>query len=290
MSENPKATIKRLEMIIKKLSLDNSACMRQMTLYDTETYSSLSVPISKITEGIIVDDRERAVIKFLENTKMIKTLSKSPYHKNGFPHRIEQLHLGDFAISDQICIERKHIDAINNDLWASLIDGRLYAQCTARCANYANNFIVLEIDKSKGPIFDEYFTVEKYRSIKLTVKTVFNHHIEITSGIEGTIDFIYRVWEKVLQAKDYHDPTNKEPRPKTLIDQQKYLLSGLIDVGKKGCAELLNNFKSPFLVFKYILTTKLEYTKGGNFRPLKDGLKGFGPKFIQKNQQLLLGK
>jgi len=56
------------------------------------------------------------------------------------------LTVGDYILTPSICVERKSI----RDLIASFRNGRLYAQCEAMCASYAQPMVLIEFEKDQS--------------------------------------------------------------------------------------------------------------------------------------------
>jgi hypothetical protein len=68
-----------------------------------------------------------------------------------------------------------------------------------------------------------------------------------------------------------------KPKTATLREQQQTVIEGLVNIGPKKAAELLQHFPHPFAIFDAILKHPEKIL----------AIKGFGPKFIEKNQKLL---
>lgn len=227
----------------------------------------------------IFDTREALLLKTVDQMKL--------------PYRVDQLLIGDIAISDRVIVERKAIYGAANDLRASLFDGndRIHVQAKDRAEKYPINIIILEIG-ADSPVTDYYFDDQRCRSLLLTMELSFNSHIHITHSAKETIELIYSLWEHEKKGVKVVSATNKQPRPKLLREQQIYFLSGLIELGDVKTLQLLSYFQNPYRVIQWLLMTKIEYTKSGNPKSpdLPETLKGFGPQFFLKNQQLLLKK
>lgn len=194
--------------------------------------------------------------------------------KLGLPYKkVENMLIGDCVVSYDCCIEIKRITPTGNDLWESLKDGRLYEQSYVRQQTYEKGIIIIEVDDQNN-MYNPYFTEKHFNSIRLSLEIQYRQHVFLTGSMQDTIDLIYRIWKKEKEGEHYHDPTNKEPMPVPLIDKQRYLLSGLLDVGREKTLELVHEFGCPLNVFHWILNRDR-------------ALKGYGPKFFEKNRELL---
>jgi DNA excision repair protein ERCC-4 len=70
-----------------------------------------------------------------------------PYlHERGFWLVPIQLTVGDYILSDQICVERKSV--VTGDLWTSINDGRLLQQVTNMERYYERPILLLEFDET----------------------------------------------------------------------------------------------------------------------------------------------
>ncbi|MEA3343053.1 MAG: DEAD/DEAH box helicase [archaeon] len=82
-------------------------------------------------EAVVVytDTRERKLLRELKE-----------FESDGFELRTSQLEVGDFLLSDRLCIERKRFE----DFLQSIIDGRLFSQMKALASNFERPVVVLE--------------------------------------------------------------------------------------------------------------------------------------------------
>jgi len=241
-----------------------------------------SFMIEKRIDAPSFDDRERAsgLISYLEQL--------------GYPFLVEQRLIGDCAISNRIVYEIKRVSLNgSNDLRSSLFDDRIHQQSKSRHENYEINILIIEIEKVGENIanpFDSAFTPQHLKSLRQTLELSFDCHVHFTSSMKETVDLIYADWEHEKKGKKYISDCNPAPRPKTFREQQIYFLSGLLNIGDKSALELLDYFKTPIEIIKWIIQTELQYTKTGNPKSpvLPQGLSGYGHTFFEKNQTLLL--
>jgi DNA excision repair protein ERCC-4 len=214
---------------------------------------------------------------------------------HNLPYTVCTLAKGDFTVSDRVGGEIKRIkkkkkeDArAENDLVSSIFDGRIYDQISGLRELYQINILILEIENG-ATLFTTDFTDEGWKSLRLELEICFNTHIFKTSSKEETADLIYSFWEREKKGEHFIAPTNKQPKPKSLKDQQIYFLSGLCDVGYEKAKELINTYSTPLNIIDAIIKTPIEYTPSGTPKKPKDAPHGFGAQFFLKNQSLLLG-
>ena len=233
----------------------------------------------------IIDVREEALIRYLETTNK--------------PYNVAQLLIGDFALSERACGEVKRVKVRPpygkfeeyNDVWASLIDGRLYRQAKNRHDNYERNFAIVEVE-SGAEFFSLSFTNDHWQSILITLSLSFECPVILSGSMEETVSIIYEAWEKEKAGEHYVSPYIKRPAATTLGDYQRNLLMGLLNVGEQKALDLLDLFNTPFAVINWIYQAQVQYTKSGNPKQFKKDhpsfVQGFGPSFFLENQRLLM--
>ncbi len=239
--------------------------------------------IMELNDSPIFDERERKS-GLIDRLKELKK-----------PHRVMMLLIGDFTVSERLGGEIKRIkkkeymDRNHNDLVSSLYDNRIYTQSNNLNKNYQVRILIIEIEKGAS-LFTSRFTEKHWASLRLSLEIDFGIHIYFTEDEDETIDLIYALWEKEKKGKHYVSPCNKKPRPKSLREQQMYLLSGLLNIGDEKTAELLDIFKNPLNVIAWIIDTEVPYTKTGKPKRPTDAPKGFGASFFLSNKKLLTGE
>jgi len=206
----------------------------------------------------------------------------------------DNLNIGDVQVSEEIVFEIKRISKSWNpqmhmnasDLLASLYDGRLWEQSASRYANFKRSIIIIQIEPG-SKFFNQHFTEKMWVKIKTELILDYDQHIEYSTSHEETWQIIMDFFLTSIEKKDHHDPTNKAKKETALIDQQRYFLSGLIGIGKKQSLILLELFKTPLCILKWILETQLTYTRNNKLKGTNSNVPDFGPTFFQHNQKLL---
>ncbi|MHA1277067.1 MAG: ERCC4 domain-containing protein [Candidatus Helarchaeota archaeon] len=193
----------------------------------------------------------------------------------GLDYKVEQLEIGDCIVSERCCIEIKRIDKNYNDLKDSLFDGRLYAQSQQRRDNYELSIMIIEINDRSGMI-DHKFTKRHWESVEFSLEIDFNTHVYHTYSMKETVRLIYKLYKRLQKGKRYVTPINKKKIPLTLREKRIRFISGLLDVGEKHGTMLIDVFKTPARVIKWISLD------GAILK-----LKGFDKKFFEKNKELI---
>ena len=76
-------------------------------------------------------------------------------------------------------------------------------------------------------------------------------------------------------------------------ERRPFIVEGFVDIGPKKAKSLIENYETPYQVFKVIKHTEVIYTRTGNPKGIKgplNDLSGFGWKFVEKNKEMLFGK
>jgi ERCC4-type nuclease len=239
---------------------------------------------------IQIDDRERDFILYTEEW-LIDQIRKGL--KPIFDIEILELEIGDAQVSTNHVFEIKRISKQynphelhnNNDLQSSLWDGRFFEQTMQRQA-FAWSGIIIEIE-SGAKVTNKHFSQETFNDILDEVCFNYNQHVLYSTGFEETLQILIKCLLKDIKKGDHHDPTNKEKRPTSLIDSQRYFLSGLLNCGKKNSLVLLQHKLTPLFVIKALLEAEIQYTKTGKPKGTTFAIPGFSYQFVLANQQML---
>jgi len=225
---------------------------------------------------ILIDIREQA-------SGFIELIQRTP----NLPFVVEtaQLQIGDVQLFEDTVIEIKRISRTSNDVRASLFDGRIHDQAQ-KMQSFRLKMVIYEIELD-AVMFDTYFTEDAFESLNKTLAFQYDIHVYQTQSMQQTIDMLIAIYNKLTHPHK-RNPCNPEPRLASLLDQQRYFLSGFPDVGKEKTLTLLKYFKTPISIIKWICTdVALEQTKSGKWT-VKGSIEGFGAEFHKKARRVLL--
>ncbi|MCL4379277.1 MAG: helix-hairpin-helix domain-containing protein [Candidatus Marsarchaeota archaeon] len=172
---------------------------------------------------VIVDRRER-------NQELRDALEE-----NGIEIDEQMVHVGDYVISDRVCIERKTV----SDFESSLMNGRLLDQAKRLKENYQLPIIIVEGDQ-------EEYRLGRNIIIGAMVALYVDNGIEVimSRGAKDTSDIITTI------AKHEQDGSAREPSMKggrraySTSNYQEYIVANLPGIGPKLARSLLGHFKS----------------------------------------------
>lgn len=172
---------------------------------------------------VVADQRER-------NLELLEGLEK-----NRIDVTVKTLHVGDFVISDRVCVERKTIF----DFESSVISGRLFDQIKRMKEHYAFPILIIEGDA------DDFRM--KSKVINGTIASLYIDYgivAMVSRGPETTAELIASI------AKHEQDGTTREPslkggmRAHSHEQYQEYVIGNLPGVGAKLARALLKRFGS----------------------------------------------
>jgi ERCC4-type nuclease len=228
---------------------------------------------------MIVDARERELIMALEfEESEIKDFS------------VEQLEIGDVSISERTVVEIKRCKLDNSnsvsysDFLASLYDDRLFKQFRNCKDSYENVVYILENYSALDRLDDSQ---RKQLNSALAKLSCMGASIIPTKDMDETIRTLIKL-SQYDQSIGYFIATNKHAKSIFLFDAQVYFLSGLLNVGLETSKSLLEEFETPINIINAIESSKFELVKT-KYKLISDltKIKGFGNKFVEKNQILI---
>ncbi|MFI5412456.1 MAG: ERCC4 domain-containing protein [Candidatus Micrarchaeales archaeon] len=195
------------------------------------------------TARIIIDSRER-------NSELINGI-----RAGGVEVEFRTAHVGDYIISDRVCIERKTI----SDFESSIMNGRLFDQIKRLKENYDFPMLVLEGDA-------DYFRL-KSSIINGTIAALYVDYgigVLCTTDAQNTAEVIAAI------ARHEQDGSDREPslkggaRSYTHEQFQEHVVGNLPGIGPKLGRALLKHFKSIKRIANASTDELMEVEKIGN--------------------------
>ena len=171
---------------------------------------------------LIVDNRER-------NIDIIKTLEKAETSLE-----FQNLPVGDYILSDRICVERKTV----RDFEASIIDGRLFDQIQRIKEYYESPILIIE--------GEEVFNLGRniIEGTLIAIYTDYNIPVIFSKNPEDTSRILYMI-AKREQTDKKREPSQKgKYRIATNSDFQISIIGNLPGIGTKLAQKLLQYFGS----------------------------------------------
>ncbi len=211
---------KKMNSLLKKLKNSEKKFIKQSTL-----------------KNFLNDENKTKIVIFADDRES-NDIMKHLYREDVLL-QIRKLKVGDFAIGDEIIIERK----TTSDFLNSLIDGRLFNQLLEMRINYSQPLLIIE-----GKYEDLFSKRNIHKnaifgalaSIALTYKIP----ILFTSNIEETAEFIYLIAKREQQGKNKDIKLRFGKKGLTISEQQKFIVESFPNIGPTLAKALLRHFKN----------------------------------------------
>ncbi len=176
---------------------------------------------------IFVDHREQASTVIRELVELGAVINS------------KQLEVGDYVVSDEVCIERKTV----NDFLESLVDGRLFSQLVSMLDSYKSSFLILEGD------WGELFTLRNIHknAIMGTLSSIaVNYRVPIllSRNARETAEIIYITAKREQLGRDKDLRIRTGRKGLTSRELQQFIIESLPMVGPTMAKSLLSHFGS----------------------------------------------
>lgn len=158
---------------------------------------------------------------------------------------MKQLTVGDFILSDDVCIERKTV----NDFVSSIINKRLFEQLTSMKETYDRPMLIIEGKKSftglcHGTKMNPNALAGAIASIGMDYKIPVLH----TLDQRDTANLLY-VIAKREQEELKKGVSIRQKIGDSMNEKQEFLIAGLPGIEKTNAERLLKHFGTPASVF-----------------------------------------
>ncbi|MBU5690282.1 MAG: ERCC4 domain-containing protein [Candidatus Aenigmatarchaeota archaeon] len=146
----------------------------------------------------------------------------------------KRIEIGDFIVSEDICIERKS----SNDFINSIIDGRLFEQAENMKSNFKKNIILVE-----GNNLDGRITENALKASIATLVIKYDVNVIRTENEKETARMIYYIAKKE-QDQGKGVVIKGKKKPKEISELQLHLLCSLPGVSGALSKKITSQFSS----------------------------------------------
>ncbi|MEM2351164.1 MAG: helicase-related protein [Thermoproteota archaeon] len=154
-----------------------------------------------------------------------------------------QLDVGDYVLSERICVERKTV----NDFASSIIDSRLFQQAKFMADSYEIPILLIEGKDIYTPLSN--IRPSSIRGALAAIITGYRMVLLWSRDPRESAELIYAIALREQKELKKHLQVRGEKKPESVSDQQVFLLSGLPLVERSTAIKLLKYFKTPLRVF-----------------------------------------
>ena len=171
----------------------------------------------------------------VDNREMRSRVARYAYSL-GAKIETAQLEVGDYILSDKVCVERKTI----NDFLSSLMDTRLFPQLMNLKSNFEHPLIILE-----GT--DNIFTMRRLnpaaiRGALIAIAVRLGIPIIRTKDSHETAEYLYAIAKKEQVDNKVSISLHGEKKPTTDRELQEYIVTSIPGVGREIARNLLAEF------------------------------------------------
>ena len=192
----------------------------------------------KRNEQTTVTEFKKENIKIkVDNREKGNTTTKELVNK-GVSIETENLEIGDYLISERICIEKKS----PQDFVNSIIDKRLIKQAMALRERFIKPLLIIEGE-------EDIYTIRNIhpnaiRGMLATLAIGFQIPIIYTKNANDTAELLITIakQEQIKEKKEF--PVRLERKPTTTKEMQEYIIESLPFIGPTKAKALLKEFKT----------------------------------------------
>lgn len=172
---------------------------------------------------IIVDNRER-------NIEIIDTLMNS-----GIDLNFAQLPVGDYIVSDRICVERKTV----SDFESSIMNNRLFEQLGRLHESFEKPILIIEGSEADHRLSDNVII-----GTILKLYTDYNVQVIASHGAEHTATILSKFAEREQTSEKKEPRLTGLKKAYTTYQWQALILSSIPGIGPSLARRLLAHFKT----------------------------------------------
>jgi len=177
----------------------------------------------------------------------------------------KMLIVGDYLVSDRVCIERKSAEDFVN----SIMDKRLFSQLSALKDNFEKPVLLIEGNNLYGRL-----NPNAVRGALATIALDFNIPLIWTRNAEESAGIIYWIARREQIEEKREVALRGDRKTESMDEKQEYLISGLPGVSIVRARALLKKFRKPREIFS---AKEEELAK----------VEGLGPKTAKKIKEIL---
>ena len=166
-----------------------------------------------------------------------------------------RLPVADYVLSHEVAIERKSV----RDLVSSVYDYRLFHQAARISASYAKPYLLIEGDSTE--VEDLATNLKSYYGAIANVTLAYGLRVIYTANVKETAIAIAELLSHSRAKPPLTPIIAAPPKPKSVTQQQLYLVSSMPGVGGKLAERLLMKYGTPRRIMR-MTAGELAQTQG----------------------------
>ncbi len=184
------------------------------------------------------ENQQNKVVIFVDHREQASSVSKTLLDLGAVIHT-RQLEVGDYILSESICVERKTVE----DFLTSMIDGRLFSQLVSLSESYPSAFMILE-----GSL-DNLFSlrnIHKNAILGAMTSIAVNYRIPILFSRDAheTAEFLFVTAKREQLGKDKHLRIRTGRKGLTAREMKQFVVESFPLVGPAMAKALLTHFQT----------------------------------------------
>ncbi|MCD6575935.1 MAG: hypothetical protein J7K73_02125 [Nanoarchaeota archaeon] len=184
------------------------------------------------------ENSRNSEVKIIVDTRELRSNVVKKLYELGAKIESSQLQVGDFILSDRVCVERKTV----KDFLQSIIDKRLFNQISNLSENFEKPIIIVE---GIEDIYTERMIhPNAIRGAIASLAIDFRIPIIQTTGEEETALFLFMIASREQLDKKISISLRGEKKPLSDKLLQEYIVSSFPGIGREIAQNLLKHFKS----------------------------------------------
>ena len=184
---------------------------------------------------------ENKIVIFVDNREFNSKVAKELARLDCIV-KPKQLEVGDYILSDRVCVERKS----SKDFLASIFDQRIFAQLGALKDHFEKPILIIE---GQSLYCERNVHPNALRGVLTSIAVDYSIPILWTENEKDTAGMLYWIAKREQIEEGRSITIRGEKRQLSLKEQQEFLVAGLPKVNTKIAKRLLEYFKSPEKVF-----------------------------------------
>lgn len=180
-------------------------------------------------------------LKIIIDSRELRSKVATSLYERGIKLIPEALPVGDFIVSDRVCVERKTAE----DFISSIIDGRVFRQASLLLSNFDCPLMIVEGDVFESPRIHP----NAVRGALASLCIDFRLPILFACDIDETVLFLIALAKREQIEKNRHVSLRGRKKPVHDSALQEHIVSSLPSVGASLAKNLLSHFKSVEHVF-----------------------------------------
>lgn len=205
----------------------NAIKRKEVEFQDQQVEEEKSTRTSEKDDPIIyVDNRE-------SRSKVVKSLEKI-----GCDLKFKNIDVGDYVVSERVCIERKSVE----DFVSSLTDGErnLFEQLKNLRREYERPILIIEGDG----LYTDRVSENVVKGALISIAVDFAIPILYTSNGEDTAEIIRKIAKREQDGLRRPFSPHSKKSSRNLREEQEYVISSISNIGPVSARNLLKHFGS----------------------------------------------